>query len=71
MRVCVCVYGTMLYLGMSGMLGWAWVTFLNCIGSLVSAQVDGGAPYVTHAIGTPMHVGMGCPFTFAVSLGIF
>lgn len=46
----------MLYLGMSGMLGWAWVTFLDCTGSLVSAQVDGGAPYVTPTIGTPMHV---------------
>lgn len=47
----------MLYLGMNGMLGWAWVTFLDCIGSLVSAQVDEGAPvYVTHAIPTPMHV---------------
>lgn len=54
--VCVRVYGTMLYLGMSGMLGWAWVTFLDCIGSLVFAQEDGGAPYVIHAIGTPMHV---------------
>lgn len=54
---CACVSGTMLYLGMNGMLGWAWVTFLDCIGSLVSAQVDEGAPvYVTHAIPTPMHV---------------
>lgn len=55
--LCVCVSGTMLYLGMNGMLGWAWVTVLDCIGSPVSAQVDGGAPvYVTHAIATPMHV---------------
>lgn len=59
------VSGTMLYLGMNGMLGWAWVTFLDCIGSLVSAQVDGGAPiYVTDAIATPMHVHVrnGLPF---------
>jgi len=39
--------------------------FLDCIGSLVSAQADGGAPvYVTRAIATPMHVCVrnGLPF---------
>lgn len=64
----------MLYLGMDGMLGWAWVTFLDCIGSLVSARVDGGAPvYVTHAIATPMHVCVrnGLPFHLCCSVRHF
>lgn len=70
--MCVCVSGTMLYLGMDGMLGQAWVTFfLDCIGYLVSAQMDGGAPvYVTHAIATPMHVRVrnGLPFHLCCSV---
>lgn len=71
----MCVSGTMLYSGMNGMLGWAWVTFfLDCIGSLVSARVDGGAPvYVTHAIATPMHVRVrnGLPFHLCYSVRHF
>lgn len=54
---------------MNGMLGWVWVTFLDCIGFPVAAQVDVGAPiYVTHAIATPMHVYVrnGLPFHFVV-----
>ena len=56
MCMCVCVSGKMLYLGMNGMLGLAWVTFLDCIGFLVSAQADLVAPCITYAIGNPMHV---------------
>lgn len=53
-----------------------WVTFfLDCTGSQVSAQVDGGTPlYVTHAIATPpMHVSVrnGLPFHLCCSVRYF
>lgn len=71
----MCVWSNAVFLGMNGMLGWAWVTFfLDCIGTLVSAQADGGAPvYVTHAIATPMHVCVrnGLPFHLCRSVRVF
>lgn len=45
--LCACVCGTVLYLGMDGMLGWVWVTFLDYFSLVVSAPVDGHTAYMS------------------------
>lgn len=72
--MCVCVWNNAIFGN-----GWhAWTglgdIFFNCIGYLVSAQMDGGAPvHVTHAVATPMHVRVrnGLPFHLCCSVRTF